>query len=352
VQRANADKAAADAVLARKLQDLEGRLSEAEQAFIDAQIAASQRRNEETSALQGRLLELESAMAREREARAAIQSELEDALMRERDAHVATGAELEAVLPLVREIEQCRLDDSRLRKENGRLRDENRDFRNEALRLSLEVDCLKEENARLTLATERKQIEVERFVQSLSDERRDHRNKRKTLEEALLASQQKIEQKDAEMDLVQRRAQRDVEAARAFGHESTIRMFLPALDDLERAVSHSAQGAEAILPGLKMVADQFARNLQRMGVVRIPTQSGTAFDPVVHEALLRVPTDAQASGTILGEIRSGWMLNTRLLRAAQVMVASCPDAPVHPEVAVTPDRDDASPTSVESSPEE
>ena len=48
---------------------------------------------------------------------------------------------------------------------------------------------------------------------------------------------------------------------------------------------------------------------------------GKQFDPNIHEAVLAVETDKHPDGEIIEEVRSGYMLNDRLLRPAQVKVA-------------------------------
>jgi molecular chaperone GrpE len=54
---------------------------------------------------------------------------------------------------------------------------------------------------------------------------------------------------------------------------------------------------------------------------------GERFDPVAHEALLQVPTDAQPPGTVVLEHARGFKLHGRLVRPAMVgvAVAAAPD---------------------------
>jgi molecular chaperone GrpE len=55
-------------------------------------------------------------------------------------------------------------------------------------------------------------------------------------------------------------------------------------------------------------------------VETIPTV-GTMFDPSWHEALATEPADGRPEGEITAEIRRGYRIGQRLLRAALVKVA-------------------------------
>ena len=49
---------------------------------------------------------------------------------------------------------------------------------------------------------------------------------------------------------------------------------------------------------------------------------GKEFDPNLHEAVMREPTDEHADGTVLEELVRGYMLGERVLRHAMVKVAT------------------------------
>jgi molecular chaperone GrpE len=67
--------------------------------------------------------------------------------------------------------------------------------------------------------------------------------------------------------------------------------------------------------------------LKRIGVSPMRAE-GTEFDPNLHEAVMREPTDQHPEGTVLEELMRGYMLGDRVLRHAMVKVAAEPeDAP-------------------------
>ena len=52
---------------------------------------------------------------------------------------------------------------------------------------------------------------------------------------------------------------------------------------------------------------------------------GQEFDPNLHEAVMREPTDQHPEGTVIEQLMRGYMLNDRVLRHAMVKVASAPE---------------------------
>jgi len=61
----------------------------------------------------------------------------------------------------------------------------------------------------------------------------------------------------------------------------------------------------------------------RHGISRIKSV-GEALDPHRHQAMMEIPTDQAAAGTIVEEMQAGYMIRDRLLRPALVGVAKAP----------------------------
>ncbi len=148
---------------------------------------------------------------------------------------------------------------------------------------------------------------------------------------------------EEELARVQRRSSTEVERARLFGADKTIREILPVLDNLDLALNHADTDPEKFVPGVRMVASLFLRSLERVGVTPIDADPGTPFDPAVHEAILTLPSDEHPPGSVAEEVRRGYMLNERLLRASQVTVVGGPIGRREPRV--PEGADDAAPQS-------
>jgi molecular chaperone GrpE len=120
--------------------------------------------------------------------------------------------------------------------------------------------------------------------------------------------------------------QREKEDLARFANENLLREFLPIFDNLERAVSHFAEGQESgagLLEGVSLTLDQFQKALEKFGVVPVDAV-GQPFDPAWHEAMGQVESAEHPPNTVVQEMQKGYILNDRLLRPALVLVAKAP----------------------------
>ncbi|MFO7155369.1 MAG: nucleotide exchange factor GrpE [Pseudomonadota bacterium] len=126
-----------------------------------------------------------------------------------------------------------------------------------------------------------------------------------------------LNEREAFRRRLEREAERQIELAR--GDVAVV--LLDAAEDLRRAVQSQTEDVRALSEGVRLIAENFMRQLGQMGLVRIETE-GRAFDPLVHEAVdLVVVDDPARDGMIVDEARAGWKLGERVLRAARVRVA-------------------------------
>ena len=77
----------------------------------------------------------------------------------------------------------------------------------------------------------------------------------------------------------------------------------------------------AVMEGFTLVYDQFKSVLDRFKVKPIKAV-GEVFDPHYHEALTHMPSAEHAEGVCMNEVRKGYVMGEKLLRAAQVVVSS------------------------------
>jgi molecular chaperone GrpE len=131
-------------------------------------------------------------------------------------------------------------------------------------------------------------------------------------------------------DLARAKREHDAERERARpaeppvpagGGEALFMRLLPVLDNIARASRHAQAGAPAatIAEGLVMVLGQLDDALAREGIRRVPAV-GLRFDPAQHEAVEHV-ADVAPAGTVLREELPGYVVGTRLVRAAAVVVS-------------------------------
>ena len=98
-----------------------------------------------------------------------------------------------------------------------------------------------------------------------------------------------------------------------------VRDFLPALDSFTWARFEEP----TLMESLHLVEREFLKNLAHHHIVPIAT-AGRMFDPAFHEAVGVVETADKPPGTILEQVRRGWMIGDRVVRPAGVRVAKAP----------------------------
>lgn len=126
----------------------------------------------------------------------------------------------------------------------------------------------------------------------------------------------------ADFDNYKKRAVREKEELTKYGNEDLIKVILPFLDNLEKAVDHSetTQDVQSLLEGVKLTIQQLLQALNKFGLSPI-VSLGKPFDPAFHEAMMVVPTDQHEPNQVVEEFRKGYLLNDRLIRAATVSVS-------------------------------
>jgi molecular chaperone GrpE len=135
----------------------------------------------------------------------------------------------------------------------------------------------------------------------------------------------------ADFENYRRRTQKEKEDLEQQIKCSTINELLPVVDNFERARSQIKPQTDqemGIHKSYQSVYKQLVDCLKRVGVAPMRSE-GKEFDPNLHEAVMREPTDKQPDGTVLEELVRGYMLGDRVLRHAMVKVAAAPE-PVIP----------------------
>jgi molecular chaperone GrpE len=127
----------------------------------------------------------------------------------------------------------------------------------------------------------------------------------------------------ADMDNLRKRSRKEVEEALGRGRGEVLLEILPVIDSIDSALSSAAEtegSAAAVLEGVTMVRRQFLSAVERFGVTPIEAV-GQAFDPNFHEAVAQVHSDDHEVGQIVHEMRKGYVMGEKLLRASMVVVS-------------------------------
>ena len=113
-----------------------------------------------------------------------------------------------------------------------------------------------------------------------------------------------------------------VSSAQSLGEKKAILALIPMIDDIERAISHLPEdlAENAWAQNVVKMSKNLEKNLSKLGVEKIDSSKGTAFNPELHEA---IQFDEESEGeeeVIAEELRAGYTLKGEILRAAMVKV--------------------------------
>lgn len=125
----------------------------------------------------------------------------------------------------------------------------------------------------------------------------------------------------AEADNARRRAEDDISKARKFAVEGFADSLLPVVDSLEAGLAVQEATLQQIREGAEATLQQLVSALARNKVVAIAPESGTKFDPNVHQAISMVPAD-QEPNTVVAVLQKGYQMAERVMRPALVTVAA------------------------------
>ncbi len=151
-----------------------------------------------------------------------------------------------------------------------------------------------------------------------------------SLKEDLANAEQATLYAKAETQNLRRRMEKEMSDARSYAATGFARDVLSVADNLSRAIEaipDSLRGDEK-MKGLVVGLEATQRELEKVfashGITRIAAK-GMPLDPNQHQAMLEIPSDEHAPGTVIQEMQAGWMIKDRLLRPAMVGVAKKPD---------------------------
>jgi molecular chaperone GrpE len=148
----------------------------------------------------------------------------------------------------------------------------------------------------------------------------------------------------AEAENTKRRAEREMNDARAYAIQKFARDLLGAADNLSRATAASPRDSQDaavknFIIGVEMTEKELQAAFERNGLKRVDPAKGEKFDPHLHQAVMEQPSDEVAAGGVIQVLQVGYELLGRLVRPAMVAVAakgSTGAAPSEPSAGANP----------------
>ena len=131
----------------------------------------------------------------------------------------------------------------------------------------------------------------------------------------------------ADVENTKRRAEREMNDARAYAIQKFARDLLGAADNLSRATAMSPRDSQDpavtnYIIGVEMTEKELLAAFERNGLKKIEPAKGEKFDPHLHQAVMEQPSTEVAAGGVIQFLQAGYELMGRLIRPAMVAVAA------------------------------
>jgi molecular chaperone GrpE len=131
----------------------------------------------------------------------------------------------------------------------------------------------------------------------------------------------------ADAENTRRRAEREVNDARAYAIQKFARDLLGVADNLSRALAHAPKDGEDPLArnlavGLEMTQKELLSAFERNGLKRLSPAPGEKFDPHRHQAMTEQTSHDVAPGAVIEVLQDGYELFGRVVRPAMVVVSA------------------------------
>lgn len=137
----------------------------------------------------------------------------------------------------------------------------------------------------------------------------------------------------ADFDNFRKRTSKEKEDLEVQVKRNTISELLPVVDNFERARSQikpQTDGEMTIHKSYQGVYKQLVDCLKRLGVSPMRPEE-QEFDPNLHEAVMREPTNEYPEGVVIEQLMRGYFIGDRVLRHAMVKVAAATEPVVTSE---------------------
>ncbi len=120
-----------------------------------------------------------------------------------------------------------------------------------------------------------------------------------------------------------RRSQLNLDATKQETLMKVAKSLVGVMDNFDRALELDPETTSAadMQKGAASIQSALIQALEGFGLKKITVEPGDEFDPNLHEALMRQPSEDIASNHVAAQFMPGYVLNNQPVRPAQVSVA-------------------------------
>ena len=172
---------------------------------------------------------------------------------------------------------------------------------------------------------EKEELTPEKLLKDLEEAQkkvREYEEENKNLREEILRAR-------AEVQNMRKRCEQDVQKAKDYSITRFAQDLVPPLEAMEKAVEYSGkitpdnpEMVAQVVEGVKGTMAVLLKAMENNGLKAIKPANGDEFNPELHEAMTFVPNPAIPANHIIDTFRTGYSLNGRIIRAAQVVVSA------------------------------
>ncbi len=131
----------------------------------------------------------------------------------------------------------------------------------------------------------------------------------------------------AEFDNYRKNAIKERSQYLKYANERMAVELLSVYDNFERALqAFNGASEDPFFKGMELIRSQLKTVFEQFGITEVPSE-GKVFDPAVHEALSSEESETIESGHITKVFRRAYKLHDKLIRPAQVVVATKKQTP-------------------------
>ena len=146
-------------------------------------------------------------------------------------------------------------------------------------------------------------------------------NEENPLEKELKDTKEQLLRTAAEYANYRARSAKEKEQTYSNAKGNVVSEILPAIDNLERAISQEGEDYEALKKGVQMTLDGLMASLEKLGVEQYG-ESGDSFDPNLHNAVMHIEDESLGENVVTDVFQKGYKIGDRVIRPAMVKTAN------------------------------
>ena len=149
----------------------------------------------------------------------------------------------------------------------------------------------------------------------------NEQNEENPLEKELKDTKEQLLRTAAEYANYRARSAKEKEQTYSNAKGNVVSEILPAIDNLERAISQEGEDYEALKKGVQMTLDGLMASLEKLGVEQYG-ESGDSFDPNLHNAVMHIEDESLGENVVTDVFQKGYKIGDRVIRPAMVKTAN------------------------------